>query len=134
MIKKIKKKSGREQGNLTDYMQKKRYNNPIYRLNHNLSRAIRKSLKGNKNDKSWESLINYTQEDLRKHLESQFQEGMTWENYGKWHIDHKIPISIFNITSAKCKGFKKCWALENLQPLWEKDNLEKGNKLFFKAV
>jgi len=58
--------------------------------------------------------------------------GMTWEKYlkGEIHIDHIIPISLFNIISIKSKGFKKCWSLENLQPLWAKDNLKKKNKLF----
>ena len=56
---------------------------------------------------------------------------MTWQNYGKWHIDHVIPKSLFNINGAKSKGFKKCWALENLQPLWADENLKKNNKLFY---
>jgi len=117
--------------NIKIYLRKKGRNDPIFRLNKNTRSAICASLKGNKNGKHWEELVNYTQEDLRKHLEVQFKEGMTWENYGKWHLDHRIPISLFVITSAKCKGFKKCWALENLQPLWKKDNLEKSNKLFY---
>ena len=112
---------------------KKYYKKPNIRINHNMSCAINRSLKNGKERKHWEDLIGYTHQDLKKHLEVQFKEGMTWENYGKdgWVIDHKIPISLFNITSVKSKGFKKCWALENLQPMWEKDNLEKSNKLFF---
>ena len=92
---------------------------------------INHSLKGNKNGYKWESLINYTQEDLRRHLEMQFTKDMTWENYGEWHIDHKIPISIFNINGIKSKGFQKCWELENLQPLWAEENTKKGNTLFY---
>lgn len=57
-----------------------------------------------------------------------FQPGMTWENYGKWHIDHKTPDSWFQYNSINDDGFKKSWALENLQPMWAKDNLSKGNK------
>jgi len=111
---------------------KKRSNNPIYRLNHNLSTNIRKSLEGNKNGRHWEDLVGYTQIRLKEHLEKQFKDGMTWENYGRngWTIDHKIPISIFNITSTKCKGFKAAWKLENLQPLWAGENSKKKNKLF----
>ena len=66
-------------------------------------------------------------EDLEKHLESKFEEGMSWDNYGEWHIDHIIPQSHFDINSADCEEFKKCWSLENLQPLWKKDNLKKSN-------
>lgn len=81
----------------------------------------------------WEKIVGYDTQELKEHLENQFKDGMTWDNYGRngWHIDHKIPISLFVITSAKCKGFKKCWGLENLQPLWEKENISKSNHLFY---
>lgn len=108
----------------------KRYrNDSIYRLNHNISGGINRSLKGNKNGYHWESLVGYTLKDLKIHLEFQFKDGMTWGNKGKWHIDHKIPINKFNITSVECEDFKRCWALNNLQPLWRKDNLEKHDKI-----
>ena len=57
----------------------------------------------------------------------------TWNDYlnGELHIDHIIPISLFNITGVKSKGFKKCWALENLRLLPKGENLRKGNKLFY---
>ena len=60
-----------------------------------------------------------------------FQPGMSWDNYGKygWHVDHRIPVSSFNIISYDCDDFRKCWALENLQPLWAIDNIRKGNKI-----
>ena len=112
------------------YQREKLRNNLIYRLSHNIRKSVWYSLKGNKNGKHWEDLVGYTQEDLRRHLEKQFKDGMNWSNYGKWHLDHIIPMSLFNITGVKSKGFKKCWALENLQPLWEKDNFKKHNKLF----
>ena len=113
-----------------EWFKTKRKNDHIFRLNSNISGAIYKSLKGNKNGYHWEKLVGYSQENLRKHLEDQFKDGMTWGNYGEWVIDHKIPKSLFNIISAKCKGFKKCWALENLQPLWKDENKRKSNKLF----
>jgi 5-methylcytosine-specific restriction endonuclease McrA len=66
-------------------------------------------------------------------LELQFKGGMNWNNYGRggWVLDHKIPKSLFNIKGIKSKGFKKCWALENLQPMWEKDNRSKSDTLFY---
>jgi len=124
---KLKRKLNKDKFAL--YM-KERRNDPIIRLNENISANIRHSLKRNKNGWHWEGLVGYTLEDLKKHLESQFKDGMNWENYGEWHIDHKIPISYFNIISSKSKGFKKCWNLENLQPLWSFVNLKKNNKLF----
>jgi len=110
-------------------MKEKRENDPIFRLNGNISQGVYSSLKGNKNGRHWEALVDYNQQDLRGHLEKQFKKGMNWKNYGKWHVDHKIPIDSFNITSTECEDFKRCWALSNLQPLWEKDNLEKRNKI-----
>lgn len=59
--------------------------------------------------------------DFKRHIESQFKKGMTWENYGKWHIDHRIPIS-----SASCeKDIRFLVHYMNLQPLWASDNLKK---------
>jgi len=114
---------------------RERYKNNIsYRINKNISSAIRKSLEGNKNGRHWEDLVGYDTMELKKHLEAQFKSGMTWGNYGhgndKWNIDHRIPISLFNIDGIKSKGFKKCWELSNLQPLWQPDNFMKNNKLF----
>jgi len=109
---------------------KKRENDPATMLNHKMGCSIRKSLGRNKNGAHWELLVGYDRIKLKQHLEAQFQEGMKWENYGEWHIDHIIPLSIFNIESVKSKGFKKAWSLENLRPMWSRDNIKKGNKLF----
>jgi hypothetical protein len=64
-----------------------------------------------------------------KHLDAQLKDGMTWENYGEWHVDHKLPISSFTFTDMNDPEFKKCWSLENLQPLWELENLSKSNHI-----
>ena len=108
---------------------KARRSEPQYQLEKNLSSAIRKSLKGNKKGRKWESLVNWTTEELKQHLEKLWQPGMSWDNYGKWHIDHKIPESWWEYTDANDPEFKQCWALCNLQPLWSKDNLAKGNRI-----
>ena len=100
------------------------YNNN--KVNMNFSRQMRKALNGLKNGMSWESLVGYTVIDLKIHLEKLFTDGMEWENYGEWHIDHIIPVSSFVITSINDEEFNKCWSLDNLQPLWAKDNLSKG--------
>ena len=52
---------------------------------------------------------------------------MNWDNYGQWYIDHIIPKAAFNITSPYCDDFKKCWALDNLQPLWAENNIKKSD-------
>jgi 5-methylcytosine-specific restriction endonuclease McrA len=107
--------------------QKDRYQNN--KVTFNFSRRMRKSLNGIKESKSWENLVNYKLEDLKSHLEKQFKDGMSWENYGKWHIDHIIPISNFTIDSVESEEFKKCWSLNNLQPLWADENIKKSNKM-----
>ena len=109
---------------------KERMKNIKWRLNHRMSNAVRTSLLsvGGKRKRSWESLVGYTKDVLKLHIEKILKEGMSWDNYGKWHIDHIRPVSSFNITSYDCEDFKKCWALENLQPLWAIDNMRKHAK------
>jgi hypothetical protein len=109
---------------------KARRSEPQYQLEKNLSSAIRKSLRGNKKGRKWETLVNWTVEELKRHLENLWTPGMSWDNYGKWHIDHKIPESWWEYSDANDPEFKQCWSLANLQPLWRKDNLAKGNRLF----
>jgi len=66
--------------------------------------------------------------ELLAHLESQFQPGMSWENWGRgshcWHIDHIRPIASFNLFDAV--DLAKCWHHTNLRPLWSIENLKKG--------
>jgi 5-methylcytosine-specific restriction endonuclease McrA len=75
-------------------------------------------------------LVGITPKELKEHLEKQFFQGMSWGNYGEWHIDHIIPLS-----SAKTEDeiYKLCH-YTNLQPLWAEDNLRKGNKLIKQAT
>ena len=76
-----------------------------------------------------EKLIGITIKELKVYLEKMFLPGMTWENYGfyGWHIDHKIPLSSFDLTKAEEQ--KKAFHYTNLQPLWAKDNLHKHSKI-----
>lgn len=99
------------------------------KLSSRISVSISKSLRSNKNGHHWESLVGYTLKELMNYLEKLFQQGMTWNNYGKWHIDHKIPISAFNFNSPNDIDFKRCWTLSNLQPLWATENHSKKNSL-----
>ena len=103
-------------------------------------------LKDRKSSKNGESCLNYLKysvEDLKKHIEGQFQPWMTWENQGNynfttwndndsstwtWQIDHIIPQSKLPYTSMNDENFQKCWALENLRPLSSKQNVIDGNR------
>jgi len=103
-------------------------NNNI-KISHNLRTRLRKAVSEQRGTKSAKTLemLGSSIEDLMKHLESKFTEGMTWENYGQWHIDHIKPCASFNLEDPAEQ--KKCFHWTNLQPLWAKDNLVKGAKL-----
>lgn len=75
-------------------------------------------------------LLGYSKAELIAHLERQFLPGMSWENYGAWHVDHKIPLAAFNFEDPEDADFRRAWALKNLQPLWAKENQEKKDKLY----
>jgi hypothetical protein len=83
------------------------------------------ALKGGSGGRLW-SRLGYGVAELKEHLQGLFTEGMTCENYGDWHIDHKKPCALFDQTDEQ--QFGQCWALSNLQPLWKHDNLKKSSK------
>lgn len=70
--------------------------------------------------------------DLKKHLESKFTEGMNWENYGEWHIDHIIPCSVFDFTKIEAQIF--CFHYTNMQPMWGKENKSKNCRVDIKLL
>lgn len=113
-----------------DYERKRRAEDPKYRLGIRTRTAVYTCLKEANVAKyrSTFDLLGYTIEELMNHLEKQFTEGMTWQNYGEWHVDHIKPMALFEFTSTDDEEFKECWKLENLQPLWCKDNLSKGSR------
>lgn len=124
------KKSGIWQGPTAKYQRKRRRSNPSMRFNDNLRRAVSRGLTDPtlKSSKRLE-LLPFTISSLKKHLQKQFKPGMTWDNYGKWHIDHIIPLRAFNFSNPNHIDFKKCWALKNLQPLWSEENFQKNRTL-----
>mgnify|MGYP001432743568 CR=1 FL=1 len=105
-----------------------RYALPMNKINGSISANMRQSLHSKKQGKHWETLVNYTLTDLINHLEKQFIEDMSWDNYGKWHIDHIIPISLWKFNTPEDREFEQCWGLCNLQPLWGYINMRKQNK------
>ena len=94
-----------------------------------MSCAINAMIK--KKNRSWVSLVGYSLSELMTHLERQFLPGMTWDNFGDWHIDHIVPKSAFHFESADDDDFKACWGLGNLRPLWARDNITKSDKRLF---
>ena len=101
-----------------------------FKLRKNISRHIYGILKKNNLNKSHTSILNflgYSIEDLKNHLEKQFDKNMNWSNYGiYWHIDHIIPQSCLIYEKMEDENFKKCWSLNNLRPLDAKTNMLDG--------
>ena len=93
----------------------------------NLDYAIRQAASKNQNTK-YLDILGYSKEELKNHLEKQFTKDMTWQAFrnGDIHIDHIKPQSLFNLKDIN--DVKECWSLNNLQPLWAKDNIAKSNK------
>ena len=108
----------------------KNRSNPVYKLNARISGGIRSALVRDnfrKNGRHWETFVDYTVQEAKIHLESLFTESMNWNKFcsGEIHIDHILPIELFEYDSPESKQFKYCWSLKNLQPLWRMDNIKK---------
>lgn len=73
-------------------------------------------------------IFGYTPENLMKEIEKKFKQGMSWDNWGLWHIDHISPRSKARSESVYTEKFKKCWDVNNLQPIWASENLSKGDR------
>ena len=97
---------------------------PQGHLSSIVSRGVRKALKSSKSKHSIEYLGCDIQ-TFREHIEKQFKENMTWENYGEWHIDHIIPIRYENPTIEETM---KRLHYTNTQPMWASENISKGNR------
>lgn len=105
---------------------------PENKVVRNLRRRVRAIIKG----RGYSATaiikgIGCTRSELIAHIESQFEPGMTWDNYGHWHIDHIVPLA-----SGKCDCFDTTVAnlsrlnhYTNLQPLWAEDNIRKSDVL-----
>ena len=115
-----------------DYERNRKASDPLYKLISNFRTAIYQVLKESNVDKNghYFDILQYSPEELIIHLENQFKEDMTWDNYGIWHVDHKLPITSFDIQEIGDEEFMKCWCLDNLQPMWGEENIRKSNKLF----
>lgn len=102
-------------------------NNPAARLAANIRSRIYASLTTKKKGHAVE-FLGCAFEELKVYLEKKFDDKMSWGNYGfyGWHMDHIRPIASFDLTDRK--QMKKCFHYTNLQPLWAKDNLSKGDK------
>jgi hypothetical protein len=115
------------------YARKRRAGSLEIRLKDNMRRRFNSFIKGGR--KKMISYVGLTLDELKVYLESKFYpnpktgEDMSWDNYGYygWHIDHIIPLSKFDFNNDG--DAKKAFHYTNLQPLWAKDNFEKGDRI-----
>jgi len=110
------------------YEKERKKKDPLFKLVKTLRNRLNSAL-SRKNVKRNTSIIELTGVSLlflKSYLEGKFTEGMTWENHGEWHIDHIKPCCAFDLRNYEEQ--KKCFHYTNLQPLWAKDNLQKGGK------
>lgn len=112
---------------VNEYNRNRRKVNINSRLASNFRNRIGLALNGNPKLSTTMKLVGCSIEHLKQHLEKQFKKGMSFSNYGKWHIDHIKPCASFDLNkkSEQCK----CFNYTNLQPLWAKDNMSKSDKL-----
>lgn len=121
--------------------------NTMFKLHMTISSSIRVALKRRGHSKNKASILDhlpFTIEQLKAHLEEQFEPWMTWNNWGKynaktwddndqstwkWNLEHIIPHSSFSYSSMKDEPFKQCWSLRNLRPLSAKANIIKGARI-----
>jgi hypothetical protein len=94
------------------------------RLVHNQRTRICKLLRGERKYNSSKDLIGCTIDFLKEYLSNKFTDGMFWDNYGEWHVDHIRPCNSFDLTDLKEQ--QKCFHYTNLQPLWGSENCSKG--------
>ena len=122
---KIWKKNNRSKIRIYEYNLYKE--NVEFQITCCLRARMYSALKGEHKSLSTMMLIGCEIDYLMFHIQKQFQSGMSWDNYGLWHIDHKLPCASFDFSTASEQH--KCFHYSNLQPLWAKDNFCKGNKI-----
>lgn len=109
------------------YLRKKRNSDKIFRLTDNIRSLIGGSFKNHgfkKNSKTMQ-ILGCTIQEFKLHIESQFKEGMSWDNRSEWHIDHIMPLSMAKTEDEiiRLNNYK------NLRPLWAHENLSKSDKI-----
>ena len=108
----------------TEYARKKYQTDIVWRIKSCLRSRITAAVSKKHGDTM--NLVGCDIQSLCNHLESLFEEGMNWDNYGDWHIDHIKPCAAFDLSQPDQQ--KKCFHYSNLQPLWAEDNLRKASR------
>ena len=102
--------------------------NPLFRIKRNLRRRVHHALEDNKKSDATFELIGCTPDFFKDYITNLMLEGMSWDNYGEWHIDHIIPCFTFDLSNPEQQ--KLCFHYTNQRPLWKKDNLSRPRNIF----
>lgn len=105
-----------------------RRDDPVFKIKRNLRRRVHHVLKGTLKTAHTFELIGCTPEEFKVYIESLWQPGMSWENYGPrgWHVDHIKECFRFDLTDSAQQ--KECFHYSNQRPLWAKDNLSRRRR------
>ena len=107
------------------WFRKKTETDILFRLKRNLRNRVYKFI--GKSSIKTKDIVGIESQQLKKYIENQFNDGMCWENYGEWQIDHIIPLS----SAMTEEEIYKLSHYTNLQPLWKIDNIKKSNKIIW---
>lgn len=110
------------------YQKDRKKTDTIFKFKYNIRSLICGSFKRGTNqfrkDAKTETILGCTIEEFKKYIENKFTKGMSFENHGKWHLDHIKPIKLAT-TEEEVIALNH---YTNFQPLWAIDNLSKGSK------
>lgn len=109
----------------------KRKTDTHFALHDRLRKRVLNAIKNNIKSAHTTELLGCSIDFCQGYLEAQFSEGMSWDNFGEWHIDHIVPCDYFDL-SIEVNQYR-CFNYKNLQPLWKLDNIRKGNRLTAKS-
>jgi hypothetical protein len=98
----------------------------VFKIKKYLRPRLRSAIKNNYKKGSAVQDLGCSVEFFKEYIGNQFQSGMTWDNWGEWHLDHKRPLSSFDLSIRE--QFLQAVHFTNYQPLWAVDNLRKGSK------
>lgn len=109
-----------------NYQKKRRQTDPLFRLISNLRTRVCEHCHSIRLQKKHTTIqaLGCNMSEFKEYMQSKFKDGMTWDNYGSWHVDHIKPISL----ATNEEEVMTLNHYTNLQPLWKHDNFLKGNK------
>ena len=125
----VKKYYQENKEKISAYQRRRNREDPILRLLNSMRCGLWRCLAGVRKNSRTMQYVNMTSDELMDYLEGRFTEGMTRDNYGKWHVDHIRPLASFDFTGPDSEEqLHIAWNYTNLQPLWATDNISKGAK------